>query len=95
MKFKCPECKAEVTKDAGDPIGCPCCGFKSEVQPQQLQLQLQPQQLQLQLPVLVYVPYAQPWEITWTSDGPSSADVAQTYTITHGDVDLSYGFEKN
>lgn len=30
MKFKCPQCHAEVTREAQDPIGCPCCGYATQ-----------------------------------------------------------------
>lgn len=28
--FKCPECRADVTKFKGDELGCPCCGYMAE-----------------------------------------------------------------
>jgi hypothetical protein len=30
MEFTCPECKADVRKKTGDPVGCPCCGYKQQ-----------------------------------------------------------------
>lgn len=31
ITFKCPVCRAEVTKEAGSELGCPCCGYAQDM----------------------------------------------------------------
>lgn len=78
-KFTCPQCRAEVTKESSDELGCPCCGYAKEgsfAAP-------------VYIPYVPYVPYTTPkwteptpWEITWGdySDGTTVKPLG-TYAV--------------
>lgn len=71
-KLKCPQCGADVTKDKGDEIGCPCCGYAADGPPRQLYPQY---------PYTGWIapyPWWNPCHPTWVGDPPRD----MTPTIT-------------
>ena len=82
--FKCPQCNAEVTKTADDPLGCPCCGYcKNSVATTGPAI----------VPYTPYIPYTpyvvpdSPWTVPGTGDWP------QPYKVTWYVSDSTNTFE--
>ena len=66
--FVCPECRAEVTKDASDGLGCPCCGYCSG-------LTVMPEVRPIQPSNVPWTPPYNPWYVPtappqWTETYP-------------------------
>jgi hypothetical protein len=81
LEFTCPECDAKVRKGPKDPLGCPCCGYKTESWIKSSDQFVYPQTPKYvePYPSYPYPTYPYPWDdttvvpdITWIYSGSTS-----------------------
>ena len=69
MKFTCPQCKADVTKEEKEPLGCPCCGYAAQgVAP------YVPNTYPYPIWVVPPQPWWNPYSPVWVGDPPYTGD---------------------